>query len=112
MMRPSNVRTAADTYKSPGFGQSVAAAEASKPPGNPGADILIRTNPNRGQINDSFWFELPSTWLGAGSLTLTARLDPANAVRLMKTGPMGPYPKINPGEPVPRRDQVFLARYF
>lgn len=48
-------------------------------PGNPGADILIRTNPVRGQINDSFWFELPGSWLGAGSLTLTARLDPASA---------------------------------
>jgi len=48
-------------------------------PGNPGGDITVRTSPDRGQINDSFWFELPSSWTTAGNLTLTARLDPNNA---------------------------------
>jgi len=48
-------------------------------PGNPGADITILPSPDRGQINDSFWFELPSSWLGSGNVTLTARLDPAGA---------------------------------
>jgi hypothetical protein len=48
-------------------------------PGNPGGSITVRTNPDRGQINDSFWFELPSGWTTAGGLTLTARLDPNNA---------------------------------
>ena len=48
-------------------------------PGNPGGDITVRTSPDRGQINDSFWFELPSGWTTAGNLTLTARLDPNNA---------------------------------
>lgn len=48
-------------------------------PGNPGADITVRTNPDRGQINDSFWFELPSSWTSSGNLTLTARLDPNGA---------------------------------
>jgi hypothetical protein len=48
-------------------------------PGNPGSDITVRTTPDRAQINDSFWFELPSSWTAAGSLTLTARLDPNNA---------------------------------
>ncbi len=48
-------------------------------PGNPGGDITVRTSPDRGQLNDSFWFELPSNWTGAGNLTLTARLDPNNA---------------------------------
>jgi hypothetical protein len=48
-------------------------------PGNPGGDITVRTSPDRGQINDSFWFELPSGWTTAGDLTLTARLDPNNA---------------------------------
>ena len=48
-------------------------------PGNPGSNITVRTAPNRGQINDSFWFELPASWTTAGSLTLTARLDPNNA---------------------------------
>ena len=47
-------------------------------PGNPGNDISVRTSPDRGQINDSFWFELPSSWTAAGSLQLTARLDPTN----------------------------------
>lgn len=48
-------------------------------PGNPGADVNVRTNPDRGQINDSFWFELPSSWTTSGNLTLTARLDPNGA---------------------------------
>jgi hypothetical protein len=48
-------------------------------PGNPGSDITVRTSPDRGQINDSFWFELPSSWTTDGNLTLTARLDPNNA---------------------------------
>ena len=48
-------------------------------PGNPGSQITVRPSPDRGQINDSFWFELPSSWTAAGSLTLTASLDPNNA---------------------------------
>jgi hypothetical protein len=48
-------------------------------PGNPGGDITVLTSPDRGQLNDSFWFELPSSWTTAGNLTLTARLDPNNA---------------------------------
>ena len=48
-------------------------------PGNPGGDITVRNSPDRGQINDSFWFELPSSWTTAGNLTLSARLDPNGA---------------------------------
>jgi hypothetical protein len=48
-------------------------------PGNPGGNITVKTSPDRGQINDSFWFELPSSWLAAGNLTLTATLDPSNS---------------------------------
>ncbi|HEX9091318.1 MAG TPA: hypothetical protein VF831_07500, partial [Anaerolineales bacterium] len=48
-------------------------------PSNPGGDITVRTSPDRGQINDSYLFELPSGWTSAGDLTLTARLDPNNA---------------------------------
>ncbi|MEI6179182.1 MAG: hypothetical protein WCP31_00415, partial [Chloroflexales bacterium] len=48
-------------------------------PGNPGTTITLRPSPNREQINDSFWFELPASWITAGDLTLTARLDPNNA---------------------------------
>src|SRR5262249_38458868 len=48
-------------------------------PGNPGGDITVRISPDRGQINDSFWFELPSGWTAAGNLTLTAKLAPNTA---------------------------------
>ncbi len=48
-------------------------------PGNPGGDITVRPSPDRGQLNDSFWFELPASWTAAGNLTLTAWLDPNNA---------------------------------
>jgi hypothetical protein len=48
-------------------------------PGNAGADITVRTSPNRGLISHSYWFELPASWTNAGSLVLTVRLDPADA---------------------------------
>ncbi len=48
-------------------------------PGNPGGDITVLTSPDRGALNDSFWFALPTSWTSAGSLTLTAYLDPNNA---------------------------------
>lgn len=49
-------------------------------PINPGGTITVKPLPDRGQLNDSFLFELPATWTnGTGSLQLTARLDPANA---------------------------------
>jgi hypothetical protein len=48
-------------------------------PGNPGSRITVRTTPDRAQINDSFWFELPSSWTASGNLVLTARLDPNDA---------------------------------
>ena len=47
-------------------------------PGNPGTTITLRPSPNREQLNDSFWFELPASWTTAGGLTLTAKLDPYN----------------------------------
>jgi hypothetical protein len=50
-------------------------------PINPGGTITVKTNPNRGLVNDSFLFELPASWVsGTGNLQLTARLDPANTV--------------------------------
>ncbi|MDX1665459.1 MAG: hypothetical protein R3272_16850, partial [Candidatus Promineifilaceae bacterium] len=48
-------------------------------PGNPGADIAVRPFPDRGAINDSYWFELPAGWTTPGTVTLTATLDPAAA---------------------------------
>lgn len=49
-------------------------------PGNPGGDIVVSQAPDRAQVNDAFWFELPDTWTQAGDLTLTAYLDPNGSV--------------------------------
>jgi hypothetical protein len=49
-------------------------------PSNPGGVITVRSAPNRGQLNDSFLFALPSSWTASpGLLSLVARLDPVNA---------------------------------
>jgi hypothetical protein len=48
--------------------------------GNRSAGITLRPLPNRAQINDSFLFELPDHWTADGLLTLTARIDPNNAL--------------------------------
>lgn len=49
-------------------------------PINPGGTITVKPFPDRGQVNDSFLFELPASWRGQGTLELTARLDPGNTV--------------------------------
>ncbi len=50
-------------------------------PINPGGTITVKPSPNRGQINDSFLFELPASWTNTpGNLELRARLDPGNTV--------------------------------
>ncbi len=50
-------------------------------PINPGGTITVKPFPNRGQVNDSFLFELPASWRNTtGNLQLTARIDPGNAV--------------------------------
>jgi hypothetical protein len=36
-------------------------------PSNSGAQINIRTNPDRGQLNDAFYFDVPTGWLAAGN---------------------------------------------
>lgn len=46
-------------------------------PVNPGGDILILHGfGNRGALNDSFLFELPSTWTKAGTIALRAEVNP------------------------------------
>lgn len=47
-------------------------------PVNPaGTTLTVRTNPNRDDINQSFLFELPYSWVhNVGSLTLNATLNP------------------------------------
>lgn len=43
-------------------------------PSNPGGSITVRQNPDRGQLADSFYFDLPTSWLH-GAITLEARLS-------------------------------------
>ncbi|GAC1546171.1 MAG: hypothetical protein NVS2B7_21200 [Herpetosiphon sp.] len=45
-------------------------------PSNSGGTITVRTAPDRGALNDSYYFALPSAWTNAGSLTLKAVLNP------------------------------------
>ncbi len=73
---PANV---ADVYATVSGKRGLVTLAPILSPGNPGGDITVRTSPDRGQINDSFWFELPSGWTAAGNLSLTAKLDPNNA---------------------------------
>ncbi len=47
-------------------------------PINDGGRISVIPDPDRGQINDSFLFELPIGWADDGSLRLTAEIDPNN----------------------------------
>lgn len=45
-------------------------------PNNPGGTITVRTTPNRGVLNDSFYFIVPYAWIEGGSLTMQAELNP------------------------------------
>jgi plastocyanin len=46
-------------------------------PSNPGGSILVLASPDRGAINESFYFELPEEWLRGESLTINAEVNPA-----------------------------------
>ncbi len=80
-------------------------------PGNPGADINVRTNPDRGQINDSFWFELPTGWTTSGNLTLTARLDPNGAKFDPNTSNNIRTVTVNFKDTPPLRLRIFNVQY-
>jgi hypothetical protein len=49
-------------------------------PQNPSGFIDVKKNPNRGAIDDSFWFELPPEWLKLPSLTLKAEVNTNRAL--------------------------------
>ena len=51
-------------------GQFVQAILAS----NPNGAITVRQNPDRGQLQDSFYFDLPASWLN-GTITLEGRIS-------------------------------------
>ena len=80
-------------------------------PGNPGADIDVVSTPDRGQLNDSFWFELPASWIGAGNLSLTARLDPADAKNDPNTANNEMSVTVNLLSTPPLRLRQFNVRY-
>jgi len=44
-------------------------------PNNPGGTIIVRKNPNRRYLDQTFYFDLPSSWLH-GSITLTGEVNP------------------------------------
>ena len=43
---------------------------------NPGARITVRASPDRAQVNDSFFFEIPPHMLGAGSVEVCFEVNP------------------------------------
>lgn len=47
-------------------------------PNNPGAAMTVRQTPNRSLLGDTFYFDLPASWLW-GTVTFTAQIDPAGA---------------------------------
>ncbi|MFK7804302.1 MAG: hypothetical protein AB8G95_21890, partial [Anaerolineae bacterium] len=47
-------------------------------PANAQGAISIVADPDRGQLNDSFLFELPIEWTEAGTILLKAEIDPEN----------------------------------
>jgi hypothetical protein len=51
-------------------------SSALLPVNSVGTQLTVRQNPNRDQINDSFLFELPWSWVSQNSLTLRAELNP------------------------------------
>jgi hypothetical protein len=46
-------------------------------PNNPGGTMVVRHNPNRRYLEQSFYFDLPLYWLN-GSITLTGEVNPSN----------------------------------
>jgi hypothetical protein len=80
-------------------------------PGNPAGRISIRTAPDRGQINDSFWFELPYSWIGAGNLTLSARIDPSNAKNDSNLANNSSSVTVNFLQAAPLRLRLYNVRY-
>ncbi|MFN8463905.1 MAG: BACON domain-containing protein [Caldilineaceae bacterium] len=58
------------------FGRRGATSLGPLLPLNPGGAIAIPTRADPGVLNRAFLFELPSDWMGPGSLELTAEINP------------------------------------
>ena len=41
----------------------------------PGATIGVKSNPDRNQLNDAYYFDVPTGWLGAGSVTFRCEVN-------------------------------------
>jgi hypothetical protein len=48
-------------------------------PSNPGGKIAPPGSPNRGQLNDAFYFLVPSDWLNASTLQVEVTVNPSKA---------------------------------
>ena len=46
-------------------------------PGNPASEVNVLANPDRRILNQAFWFQLPDAFTAAGSITLSAEVNPA-----------------------------------
>ena len=62
------------------FGHSVAPATGWIPADNPGGHITVKPNPDRGQVNDSFFVEVPPSVLVPGTLYVHFRVNHSHAI--------------------------------
>ncbi|MBP8125336.1 MAG: hypothetical protein KAZ26_22000, partial [Caldilineaceae bacterium] len=46
-------------------------------PANPGGKLAPPTSPNRGQLNDAFYFPVPSEWLNGSTLQVEVEVNPS-----------------------------------
>jgi Leucine-rich repeat (LRR) protein len=54
-------------------------------PNNSNEDIIIFVNPDRGNLQHSFYFELPDSWINSdGSIALSAEVNPAGARHILE----------------------------
>jgi hypothetical protein len=44
-------------------------------PSNGGAAITVKSSPDRNQLNDAYYFDVPTGWLGAGSVTFRCEVN-------------------------------------
>jgi hypothetical protein len=44
-------------------------------PSNAGGSITVRSNPNRDALNDAYYFDVPTAWLSAGSVTFNFQIN-------------------------------------
>ena len=75
-----NVQARGITARLSATGPNGSALTPTLLPQNPSGLIDVKKNPNRGAIDDSFWFELPPEWLTLPSLVLKAEINTNQAL--------------------------------